>query len=72
MAIEESDIKRLDERYVQKDACTEKMNESDHRMDGMQRDMAVLNVKLTWLIGILVTIAVPVLSIAIKYLFGGK
>lgn len=69
MAIEESDIKRLDERYVQKDSCTEKMNRSDARVDGIQRDIAVLNVKLAWLIGILAAIALAVLPVAIKYLF---
>ncbi len=69
MAIEESDIKRLDERYVQKDACTEKMNGADTRVDGIQRDIAVLNVKLAWLIGILAAIALAVLPVAIKYLF---
>lgn len=69
MALEESDIKRLDERYVQKDTCTEKMSGADSRVDKIQRDIAVLNVKLAWLVGILAAIALAVLPVAIKYLF---
>lgn len=71
MSIEESDIKRLDERYVQKDNCTEKMSGTDSRIDIIQRDIAVLNTKMAWLIGILAAIALAVLPVAIKYLFKG-
>ena len=70
MPIEDSDLVRLDERYVRKDDCSEKMGVSDNRVDGVLRDVAVLNAKVTWLIGILATIAVPVVAIAVKYLFG--
>lgn len=72
MALDDSDFKMLDGLYRRKDDCDDKMSEADRRMNNFERDMAVVNTKLTWLIGILCAIAVPILGIAIKYLFGGN
>lgn len=68
--IEQDDIKRLDERYVKKDDCVDMRTETDKRIDSIHEDVAVVKQKLSTLIGILTTIAVPVVAIAVKYLFG--
>lgn len=68
--IDEKDIKRLDERYVQKDDCNDTHKATDKRIDSMKEEFVVMKTKLNTLIGILTTIAVPVVGIAIKYLFG--
>ena len=71
MAIEQEDLTRLDERYVKKDDCTVLRSDTDRRIDAIVTDFAVMKTKLNMLIGILSAIAVPVLAIAIKLLFGG-
>ena len=68
--IEQDDITRLDERYVKKDDCVDMRTETDKRIDSIHEDVAVVKQKLGTLIGILTTIAVPVVAIAVKYLFG--
>jgi len=68
--IEQDDIARLDERYVKKDDCVDMRTETDKRIDSIHEDIAVVKQKLGTLIGILTTIAVPVVAIAVKYLFG--
>lgn len=68
--IEQDDIARLDERYVKKDDCVDMRSETDKRIDSIHEDVAVVKQKLGTLIGILTTIAVPVVAIAVKYLFG--
>lgn len=68
--IEQDDIARLDERYVKKDDCVDMRSETDKRIDTIHEDVAVVKQKLGTLIGILTTIAVPVVAIAVKYLFG--
>lgn len=68
--IEQDDIVRLDERYVKKDDCVDMRSETDKRIDSIHEDVAVVKQKLGTLIGILTTIAVPVVAIAVKYLFG--
>lgn len=68
--IEQDDIARLDERYVKKDDCVDMRSETDKRIDSIHEDVAVVKQKLSTLIGILTTIAVPVVAIAVKYLFG--
>jgi hypothetical protein len=69
--IEHEDIERLDERYVKKDDCATLMGVTDNRVDDLKTDIAVMKTQLKILIGILSAIAVPVLAIAIKLLFGG-
>lgn len=68
--IEDKDIVRLDERYVKKDDCVVIQNETDKRLDSIHEDVAVLKSGMKTLIAILSAIAVPVLGIAVKYLFG--
>ena len=71
MAIDNEDIARLNEIYVRKDDCNDMRSETDKRIDSIHEDVAVVKQKLSTLIGILSAIAVPVIGIAIKYLFGG-
>ena len=71
MSINQEDLVQLDERYVKKDDCNDKMSKADDRMDVVVTDIAVMKSQMKTLIGILTTIAVPVLAIAVKYLFGG-
>lgn len=71
MSINQEDLVQLDERYVKKDDCNDKMSKTDDRMDTVITDIAVMKSQMKTLIGILTTIAVPVLAIAVKYLFGG-
>lgn len=69
--IDATDIARLDERYVRKDDCNDKMSSTENRVDALKTDVEIVKTKLNVLIGILAAIAVPVLGIAIKLLFGG-
>lgn len=69
--IEHADFEVLDQRYVQKDDCVDNRTKVDHRIDETEKNFAVLNTKLNWLIGILSAIGVSVLGIAISSLFGG-
>lgn len=71
MAIDNNDILRLDERYVKKDDCVDMRSETDKRIDTIKEDVTVIKTKFSALIGILTAIAVPVLAVAVKYLFGG-
>lgn len=70
MAIDKDDLSRLDERYVKKDDCVDMRSETDKRIDSIHEDVSVIKSEFKWLIAILSTIAVPVLGIAIKLIFG--
>lgn len=61
----------FDQRYVKKDDCVDNRTKVDRRIDETEKSFAVLNTKLNWLIGILSTIGVSVLGIAINSLLGG-
>lgn len=65
------DIARLDERYVKKDDCTVLRTDTDNRIDAIKVDIEIVKTKMNTVIGILSAIGVPVLAIALKYLFGG-
>lgn len=69
--IEHDDLDRLDERYIKRSECVDLRADTDKRIDTIMMDMAVMKTKLNTLIAILSAIAVPVLAIAIKLLFGG-
>lgn len=69
MAIDENDIKRLDEIYVRKDDCEDNRAELQEILNKQGTEMAVVKTKMNTLIGILSAIGVPVLAIAIKLLF---
>lgn len=68
--LEHDDFDRLDERYIKRTECIDLRSETDKRIDTMLLDMTAMKTKLNFLIGILAGIAVPVLAIAVKLLFG--
>lgn len=69
--IEHADFEVLDQRYVQKDDCNEIRQDVDHKIDGVDKTVAVLVNKVDMMVKILAAVAVPILAIAIKLLFGG-
>lgn len=71
MAIDDNDIKRLDDIYVRKDDCEENRSELQNILNKQGTEMEVIKTKLNVLIGILSTIGIPILAIAIKLIFGG-
>lgn len=68
--LEKEDIERLDERYVRKDDCNEISSETEHRIDKIFTDVAIIRTKQNAEIAILGAIGGSVLSIAAKLLFG--
>ena len=69
--IDRADFDVLDQRYVQKDDCNDIRQDVDHKIDGVDKSVAVLVNKVDMLVKILTAVAVPILAIAIKLLFGG-
>lgn len=69
--IEHADFEILDQRYVQKDDCNDIRKDVDRKIDGVDKAVAVLVNKVDMLVKILAAVAVPILAIAIKLLFGG-
>ena len=69
--IEHEDIERLKEIFVTRQECQSDMDQVKGRQSELEKSLAVLNTKMNWLVGILAAIAVPVLGIAIKIIFGG-
>lgn len=69
--IEHVDFEVLDQRYVKKDDCNDIRQDVDHKIDGVDKAVAVLVNKVDMLVKILAAVAVPILAIAIKLLFGG-
>lgn len=61
----------LDERYVKKDDCNDIQKDVERRLSDEEKNVAILVTKMNTLIKILGAIAVPILAIAIKVLFGG-
>lgn len=70
--IDENDILRLKEMFITRSECETRTDESQRDIADLKSDVRECRAKLNMLIGILAAIAVPVLSIAIKLLFGGK
>ena len=70
--IDRDDMDRLDERYIKRSECVDLRADTDKRIDAVITDIAVMKTKLNALIAILSAIAVPVLAIAVKYLFLGS
>lgn len=68
----------LDDRYVKKDVCVKNIDAEDAKIEkvktsiaAIQVDIAKLSTKMGIVIGILGAIAVPVISLCVKLLFGG-
>lgn len=70
--------KRFAEKYVKKDDCNKNIDDEHKKIErlnntitGLKVDIAKLSTKLGILIAIASAIAVPVISLSIKLLFGG-
>lgn len=70
--IEHEDVERLKEIFVTRQECASDMDQVKIRQSETDKALAVLGTKMNWLVGILAAIAVPVLGIAIKLIFGGS
>ena len=68
--IAKEDMELLDARYVKQTDCVAIQTDTDKRIDAIHEAQAVMNVKMNVMIGIASTIAVPVIAIAVKLLFG--
>lgn len=62
--------KHLDERYVLQSDCNDTVMLTNKRIDDIRVDFAKIETKLNAIIGICAVIAVPIVSIAVKLLFG--
>lgn len=60
----------FDARYVQIDDCEKIVKEETKKIDRLTVEFAKSNTKLNILIGILSTIAVPIVGVCVKLLFG--
>jgi hypothetical protein len=69
--IDDGDISRLRDIFVTRRECEERTEASERSIAALVADVRECRTKLNMLIGILAAIAVPVLGIAAKLLFGG-
>lgn len=70
MALEPEDIAYLQAFFVPKDECSKTVARENEKIAELAVLGAKTNTKLSILIGILTTIAVPILTICVKLLFG--
>jgi hypothetical protein len=61
----------FDGRYVLIDDCEKTVKEESKKIDRLAIEFAKSNTKLNILIAILSTIAVPIVGVCVKALFGG-
>lgn len=61
----------FDGRYVLVEDCERTVKEESKKIDRLTVEFAKSNTKLNVLIGILSAIAVPILGVCVKLLFGG-
>ena len=69
--IDDGDISRLRDIFVTRREREERTEASERNIAALAADVRECRTKLNMLIGILAAIAVPVLGIAAKLLFGG-
>lgn len=70
MALDREDFDRLDERYVRITDCHTVMDKEDERVTNIDKTLAVLTAKIGTTNKILLTVAAPIVAIAVKLLFG--
>lgn len=70
MALDREDFNRLDERYVRIADCHTVMDKEDERVTNIDKTLAVLTAKISTTNKILLTVAAPIVAIAVKLLFG--
>lgn len=62
---------RFDDRYRKISDCDEIKGLYDDKLDKIDRNQVAIKTELRTLIGILATIAVPIVGVCVKVLFGG-
>lgn len=60
----------LDERYVLQNDCNSIVAQTNQKIDDMRVEFVEIKTKLNMIIGICGIICVPIVSIAVKLLFG--
>jgi hypothetical protein len=68
--LEQEDVNYLKEIFVPREECNRIVAKENEKINAMALTVAKLDTKLAILIGILGAIAVPILAIAVKLLFG--
>lgn len=71
MQLDRDTIESLKEIFVTKDSCDRTVRSEDEKISKLEIKLARLDTKLGVLIALLSAIAVPVISLCIKLLFGG-
>lgn len=71
MTLDRGTLDELDDRYVRSCDCADRRQEIALREAALDKAVARLDTKLSWLVGILGAVGVAVLTIAVKILFGG-
>lgn len=61
----------FDGRYMQISECKKTVAQEEDKIDRLSLEFAKSNTKLSIMIGILSAIAVPIISVCVKMLFGG-
>ena len=67
--IDKDEIEQLSNIFVTRAEWDKSVDKTTAEVADLKRDIAVLGTKLTYLIGILGAIAVPILGIAVKLIF---
>lgn len=69
LALEEADLTRLKELFVQKQDCADNLTVEHDKITELKVIQAKTNTKLSIVIGILSAISVPVITLCVKFLF---
>ena len=69
LALEEADLTRLKELFVQKQDCADNLPVEHDKITELKVIQAKTNTKLSIVIGILSAISVPVITLCVKFLF---
>ena len=69
MSLDKEDIAYLKEVFVQKDDCAKTVARENEKINELKVILAKTNTKLTIMISILATIAVPIVAVCVKFLF---
>lgn len=69
--VSNEEIERLKEIFVTRKECEKTRHDSDDHIQRLEIAMAKVGTKLSIMIGILGAIGVAILSVVVKFLFGG-
>ena len=72
MAIDREDIERLKEIFVTRQECDSAMDEVNKKLANDNKELAVINTKLSLILWLLGAVGAAVITCLIKLLFGGS